>query len=187
MIIVILFLIIGIISLIVLYSITRKKNKNYEKQFDDIEKQFDDIKDDAETWKNNYETEHRLYTDLTDNICEQKAHTQEVTSRRRVTQTMKKNVLIRDNRTCQICGISYDFLENLCTGLGDYLLLEIDHIQSVANGGTGKQEDNLQCLCWRCNRTKGKNKTNEDVKSSIDYGIDKLIPKIETNENYMIE
>ena len=77
----------------------------------------------------------------------------------------------RDNYTCQICGISRDFLDELCPGLGDYLLLEADHIQSVKRGGTGKDIDNLQCLCWRCNRKKGGNKTNKDVRAEIDYGI----------------
>jgi hypothetical protein len=180
MVIVVLLLILLLITFILLYFASNKKNKNYEKQ-------FDDIKEEADIWENKYRDENKLYTNLTEKLQEQQTQKQDVTRRRRVTQTMKNNVLLRDNKTCQICGISYDFLENLCQGLGDYLLLEVDHIQSVANGGNGKQEDNLQCLCWRCNRTKGKNKTNDDVKSSIDYGIDKLIPKIETNENYMIE
>ena len=42
-------------------------------------------------------------------------------------------------------------------------------------------EDNLQVLCWKCNRKKGGNKTNEDVLESIDYGID-LFLKIKTDE-----
>lgn len=65
-------------------------------------------------------------------------------------------------------------MESLCEGLGDYLLLEADHIQSVAQGGTGKDIDNLQCLCWRCNRKKGGKKTNEQIKKDIDYGIEQL-------------
>ena len=34
------------------------------------------------------------------------------------------------------------------------LLLEIDHILPVSKGGL-TTEDNLQTLCWRCNRSKG--------------------------------
>ena len=97
--------------------------------------------------------------------------------RRRVTQKTKNAVLERDNKACQICGISYNFVEELCTGLGDYLLFEIDHIQSVAQGGTGSETDNLQCLCWRCNRKKGGKKTNEEALQLIDYGADKLVPR----------
>lgn len=84
---------------------------------------------------------------------------------------MKQAILERDNYTCQICGISRGFLDHFIPGLGDYLLLEIDHIDSVANGGTGKDEDNLQVLCWRCNRKKGGDKTNEDVADTINYGM----------------
>lgn len=95
----------------------------------------------------------------------------EVASRRRISPRMKQAVLERDNYTCQICGISQGFLDELCLGLGDYLLLETDHIRSVKRGGSGNDIDNLQCLCWRCNRKKGGNKTNRDVEEEIDYGI----------------
>lgn len=107
-------------------------------------------------------------------IRREKAIKKETDRRRRVTQSVKKEVLERDDYTCQICGISAGFVRNLCPGLEEYLLLEVDHIQSVAEGGTGKDSDNLQCLCWRCNRKKGGKKTNDDVKAIIDYGIDKL-------------
>lgn len=102
--------------------------------------------------------------------------TREVARRRRIRMSDKMEVFERDNYTCQICGISKDYLDSLCYGLGDYLLLEADHIQSVAQGGTGRDVDNLQCLCWRCNRKKGGNKTNEQVRRLIDYGIDYLLP-----------
>lgn len=101
----------------------------------------------------------------------QKAMALEVASRRRISPKMKQAILERDNYTCQICGISRGFLDRFIPGLGDYLLLEIDHIDSVANGGTGKDEDNLQVLCWRCNRKKGGNKTNQEVREQIDYGV----------------
>lgn len=91
--------------------------------------------------------------------------------RRYVTARMKEHILERDNYTCQICGISRDFLNSYAEGLGDYLLLEVDHIVPVKQGGSGDDEDNLQVLCWRCNRKKSGTKTNEDVAEQIDYGI----------------
>lgn len=95
----------------------------------------------------------------------------DVADRRRIRLSDKQLVLERDNYTCQICGISKDFLDNYCDGLGDYLLLEVDHIKSVSQGGTGSDIDNLQCLCWRCNRKKGGLKTNKQVRNMIDYGM----------------
>uniref|UniRef100_UPI00111C32C3 HNH endonuclease n=1 Tax=Mycobacterium avium TaxID=1764 RepID=UPI00111C32C3 len=34
-----------------------------------------------------------------------------------------------------------------------HLLLEVDHIVPISKGGMSTP-DNLQTLCWRCNRTK---------------------------------
>ena len=98
----------------------------------------------------------------------------ETEKRRRITKSMRQDILNRDEYTCQICRISKSFFDDLCPTLGDYLLLEIDRVNSVANGGNGKDKDNLQVLCWRCNRKKGKKKTNEQVASLIDYGIQYL-------------
>ena len=107
-------------------------------------------------------------------IRRQEKMQREVAGRRRIRQSDKNEVFERDKYTCQICGISRDYLDSFCEGLGDYLLLEADHIRSVSQGGTGRDIDNLQCLCWRCNRKKGGNKTNEQVRDLIDYGIDYL-------------
>ena len=96
----------------------------------------------------------------------------EVAGRRRIKLSDKRKVFERDNYTCQICGISKGILDSFCEGLGDYLLLEVDHIQSVSQGGTGRDLDNLQCLCWRCNRKKGGLRTNDEVREMIDYGVD---------------
>lgn len=54
----------------------------------------------------------------------------------------------RDRHTCQnpSCGISL--------AVEPHLLLEVDHIVPVSKGGLSMPE-NLQTLCWRCNRTKG--------------------------------
>ena len=107
-------------------------------------------------------------------ILRQEEIDREVARRRRIRVSDKNEVFERDNYTCQICGISKDYLDSLCEGLGDYLLLEADHIRSVSQGGTGKDIDNLQCLCWRCNRKKGGRRTNEQVRNMIDYGIEYL-------------
>jgi len=107
-------------------------------------------------------------------ILRQEEIDREVARRRRIRVSDKTEVFERDNYTCQICGISRDYLDSLCEGLGDYLLLEADHIRSVSQGGTGKDVDNLQCLCWRCNRKKGGRRTNEQVRDMIDYGIEYL-------------
>lgn len=119
------------------------------------------------------ESEER-YSDLSRHVEEEKEQKRETARRRYVTKTMKRHVLERDNYTCQICGISKGYVDSLMPGLGDYLLLEVDHIVPVAKGGSGDDESNLQTLCWRCNRKKGKNRTNEEVREMIDYGIDKL-------------
>lgn len=111
------------------------------------------------------------YKWLRRSIRRQKQKQRELSQRRYIRSSDKEAVFERDNYTCQICGISRDFLEDLCPGLGDYLLLEADHIRSVKRGGSGDDIDNLQCLCWRCNRKKGGNKTNKEVQDEIDYGI----------------
>lgn len=111
------------------------------------------------------------YKWLRRSIRRQKQKQRELSQRRYIRSSDKEAVFERDNYTCQICGISRDFLEDLCPGLGDYLLLEADHIRSVKRGGSGDDIDNLQCLCWRCNRKKGGNKTNQEVQDEINYGI----------------
>ena len=115
-----------------------------------------------------------LYKSQQRSIRRQEREQRDVARRRRIRLSDKNAVFERDNYTCQICGISRDYLDSFCEGLGDYLLLEADHIRSVSQGGTGRDIDNLQCLCWRCNRKKGGSRTNEQVRNMIDYGIDYL-------------
>lgn len=62
-----------------------------------------------------------------------------------MTKKLREFIKIRDNFTCCNCGNS--------THVEPNLLLEIDHIIPVAKGGR-TVEDNLQTLCWKCNRTK---------------------------------
>lgn len=63
-----------------------------------------------------------------------------------MTSKLRENIKQRDNYTCQYCGVSVYDEKNL--------LLEIDHIIPLSKGGTST-EDNLQTLCWKCNRSKG--------------------------------
>lgn len=58
---------------------------------------------------------------------------------------LKNEIKQRDNYTCQIFGLSVKEEPNL--------LLEIDHIIPLSKNGI-TSEDNLQTLCWRCNRSK---------------------------------
>ena len=62
-----------------------------------------------------------------------------------MTSTFRKMILVRDNYTCQKCGNSTRNEPNL--------LLEVDHIVPLSKGGM-TTEENLQVLCWRCNRSK---------------------------------
>ena len=76
-------------------------------------------------------------------MTEKKAHMKR--ERAKMTKELRELVLRRDDYTCQLCGASrYD---------EPNLLLEVDHIVPVSRGGKTVL-DNLQTLCWRCNRTK---------------------------------
>lgn len=61
--------------------------------------------------------------------------------RRRVPKKLREVVMKRDGYKCQQCGSTYE--------------LQIDHIESVYNGGDSRPE-NLQVLCRECNTAKGK-------------------------------
>ena len=61
-------------------------------------------------------------------------------------KTLRPQILARDNYTCQKCGLSIYDEPNL--------LLEVDHIVPVSKWGQSTPE-NLQTLCWKCNRSKG--------------------------------
>jgi len=63
-----------------------------------------------------------------------------------MTSKLREKIKQRDGYTCKKCGLSVEKEPNL--------LLEIDHIIPIAKGGM-TTEDNLQTLCWRCNRSKG--------------------------------
>lgn len=63
-----------------------------------------------------------------------------------MTSKLREKIKVRDSYTCQKCNLSTKDEQNL--------LLEIDHIIPLSKGGI-TSENNLQTLCWRCNRTKG--------------------------------
>lgn len=63
-----------------------------------------------------------------------------------MTKHLREKIKNRDNYTCLKCGNSTSNEPNL--------LLEIDHKIPLSKGGL-TTEDNLQTLCWRCNRSKG--------------------------------
>ncbi len=63
-----------------------------------------------------------------------------------MTPKLREQIKQRDNYTCQNCKNSTYNEPNL--------LLEIDHIIPISKGGV-TTEDNLQVLCWKCNRSKG--------------------------------
>jgi 5-methylcytosine-specific restriction endonuclease McrA len=66
-----------------------------------------------------------------------------------MTAKLRGSIKARDNHTCKICSVS--------VAAEPHLLLEVDHIVPVSRGGLSIPE-NLQTLCWRCNRSKS-NKT----------------------------
>lgn len=63
-----------------------------------------------------------------------------------MTSKLRQAIKERDHYACRQCGASL--------AQEPHLLLEIDHIIPVSKGGL-TTEDNLQTLCWRCNRSKG--------------------------------
>lgn len=63
--------------------------------------------------------------------------------RARMTLTTRIAVLVRDGLRCRLCG----------RGADDGIQLEIDHVHPQSKGGPGTL-DNLQVLCFDCNRGK---------------------------------
>jgi hypothetical protein len=63
-----------------------------------------------------------------------------------MTVRLRGEIKKRDHYTCLQCAVS--------VAAEPHLLLEIDHIMPVSKGGLSTPE-NLQTLCWRCNRSKG--------------------------------
>lgn len=70
--------------------------------------------------------------------------------RRLMTPALRRQIMERDNYTCQICG----------KHMPDEVGLHIDHIVPVAKGGK-TVPSNLQVLCSKCNGGKGTKLTDE--------------------------
>ncbi|RFZ55663.1 HNH endonuclease [Mycobacterium marinum] len=62
-----------------------------------------------------------------------------------MTSKLRDSIKTRDNHTCRYCSVSL--------AAEPHLLLEVDHVIPISKGGLSTPE-NLQTLCWRCNRTK---------------------------------
>jgi hypothetical protein len=62
-----------------------------------------------------------------------------------MTAKLRHSIKTRDSYTCRYCSVSL--------AVEPHLLLEVDHIVPLSKGGLTTAE-NLQTLCWRCNRTK---------------------------------
>jgi len=62
-----------------------------------------------------------------------------------MTSRLRNSIKARDNHTCRNCSVSLVAEPRL--------LLEVDHIIPVSKGGLSTP-DNLQTLCWKCNRSK---------------------------------
>lgn len=62
-----------------------------------------------------------------------------------MTGKLRNFIKERDLHTCRFCSVSIEQQE--------HLLLEVDHKIPVSKGGLSVEE-NLQTLCWRCNRSK---------------------------------
>lgn len=73
------------------------------------------------------------------------AHSFSKEQRALMTSKLREYIKKRDNYTCCNCGNSIYAEPNL--------LLEIDHIIPISKGGC-TTENNLQTLCWKCNRAK---------------------------------
>ena len=70
-----------------------------------------------------------------------KYHSKE--QRKMMTPQLRRQIIERDNYTCQICGKK----------MFDEVGLEVDHILPIAKGGK-TVPSNLQVLCSKCNRSK---------------------------------
>jgi hypothetical protein len=62
-----------------------------------------------------------------------------------MTSKLRNSIKKRDNHTCRYCSVSL--------AAEPHLLLEVDHVIPLSKGGLSTLE-NLQTLCWRCNRAK---------------------------------
>jgi 5-methylcytosine-specific restriction endonuclease McrA len=69
---------------------------------------------------------------------------------RRLLRPNRRNLLLRDDHTCQYCGF-----------VGVAAELTVDHIVPMSRGGTGDRWDNLVIACKRCNWRKANHRPGE--------------------------
>ena len=84
------------------------------------------------------------FADFVDFTAMEKPSWQDRVVKRRVPDSMRAAVLVRDGGRCRRCRRS--------------IKLEMDHIVPVSKGGK-TEESNLQILCRRCNRAKSRKLT----------------------------
>lgn len=77
-----------------------------------------------------------------------------------MTAKLREFIKSRDEFACKQCTVSIEAEPNL--------LLEVDHIVPVSKGGLSTEE-NLQTLCWRCNRTKSNKMPSLSDEASVDF------------------
>ena len=82
--------------------------------------------------------------------------------RKPIPKGQRRNIMIRDRFTCQICG--FDLSES-----PKYRRV-IDHKIPLSKGGTNKSS-NLWLLCDRCDKVKGDNMVDDIVQ---DYIVNRL-------------
>ncbi len=73
-----------------------------------------------------------------------------------MTTKLRNFIKERDGHSCQQCSVS--------VAVEPHLLLEVDHILPVSRGGLTTPE-NLQALCWRCNRAKSKSSSTAEPRA----------------------
>lgn len=111
------------ISVVARYE-SPKRNNIYEKYYD-----------------YNYEKIKELYYTVKDMIDTKESYEyQKKMERLKMTDSLRYDILRRDNYRCQICGITAK----------EGAKLHVDHIRPIAKGGKTEIE-NLQTLCERCN------------------------------------
>ena len=88
-----------------------------------------------------YENPDRAFVEariIEDTLFERRKETRKIT-RSKMTLSLRFSILHRDNFRCVLCGRRPPEVK-----------LEVDHIKTVADGGTST-EDNLRTLCFNCN------------------------------------
>ena len=87
-------------------------------------------------------------------------------TRKKLSRTVEKTVFQTYKGKCAICGKKTAF---------DYG--EVDHIRPIAKGGSPTAPSNLQWLCHRCNKLKGANRTNTQIKKLLGIKTKKTTTK----------